>query len=239
MIRSTLLLLAATVCACTGPAVPLGTDGTGDASSSSGTPTSTATDATTDAPDVSTTSTSSTTSTGASPPGTTTFETTRGITTDDGESADTGASISVPPDAGRVVIECSEFDQDCDEGEKCVPWANDGGDAYNAAHCVPVPDNPRAVGESCAIEDFATSGFDDCAVGAGCEPSEPGGLVGVCVPFCDVYSPAGCSDPAQVCVLGDVGLFNVCRDVCDPKAPMPCPNAQTCTAFDDDFICLP
>ena len=236
MIRSTTLLLTAVVCACNGPAVPPGTDGTGDASSTSGAPTSTAADATTDAPDGTTTSTSST---GAPPPGTTTFETTRGITTDADEPSDTGASISVPPDAGRVVIECSEFDQDCDEGEKCVPWADDGGDAYNATHCVAVPANPRAVGESCAIEGFPTSGLDDCALGAGCEPSEPGGLQGICVPFCDVYIPPGCSDPAHVCIFGDLGLFIVCRDLCDPKAPMPCPNEQTCTALDDDFVCIP
>ncbi|MEX1364969.1 MAG: hypothetical protein AB1Z98_17710, partial [Nannocystaceae bacterium] len=32
--------------------------------------------------------------------------------------------------------QCSLFAQDCPDGEKCMPWANDGGDAWNATICV-------------------------------------------------------------------------------------------------------
>ena len=64
---------------------------------------------------------------------------------DTGGSDGTGDSSGGPPgegfiempDGGGATNECNQWVQDCPEGEKCMPWANDGGSAWNATRCRP------------------------------------------------------------------------------------------------------
>ena len=44
-----------------------------------------------------------------------------------------------PPDGGDEFFECDLFAQDCPAGEKCMPWANDGTEVWNA-----IPKWPRS-----------------------------------------------------------------------------------------------
>ena len=128
-------VLASVLFAC-GPAASLDADGGGEVGSgdaaSDGTGVGHSTAAATTAAD-------ETTTTGAD-------ETTTGGATDDGTTLDTtdaGAGfIYGAPDGGGISFECDLFEQDCPPGEKCMPWANDGGGAWNATRCSPVADNP-------------------------------------------------------------------------------------------------
>lgn len=84
---------------------------------------------------------------------------------DDGageDGAGTGGLFLSEPDGGGTGFECDVFAQDCPPGEKCVPWANDGGGVWNATRCSPVDDDPAAPGEPCTVEGGPTSGIDDC-----------------------------------------------------------------------------
>ena len=51
---------------------------------------------------------------------------------------------------------CDLWEQDCPEGEKCNPWANDGGASWNALRCVPIDPNPDGVGEPCTVSGIVT-----------------------------------------------------------------------------------
>jgi hypothetical protein len=50
---------------------------------------------------------------------------------------DPSAGFIVDPDGGGPSIECDQWAQDCPPGEKCMPWANDGGSSWNATRCFP------------------------------------------------------------------------------------------------------
>lgn len=114
----------------------------------------------------------------------------------------------------ELVLECDLVAQDCPVGERCVPWANDGGMAWNATRCSDVAPMPGAPGEPCQAEGNPYSGLDDCALGAVCWDADPGTGQGVCVAICDqTLTPdracaAGTScmsifaevDPAGVCL---------------------------------------
>src|SRR5690606_38571371 len=58
--------------------------------------------------------------------------------TADGDSTSMG--FVGDPDVGGGGGECDVFAQDCPKGEKCMPWANDGGGSWNATTCSPVED---------------------------------------------------------------------------------------------------
>ncbi len=61
-------------------------------------------------------------------------------------TAPTSATYAAGPDevAGGIPF---IWAQDCPEGEKCMPWANDGGGSWNATRCSPLDPNPSAVGD--------------------------------------------------------------------------------------------
>ena len=59
-----------------------------------------------------------------------------------------GGSFLVEIDGVIDENQCNPFTQDCPEGEKCMPWANDGGGSWNATRCSPISDNPGEPGEA-------------------------------------------------------------------------------------------
>ena len=86
----------------------------------------------------------------------------------DGSGTDGGStSISFiqDPDGGGVNIECDIWAQDCPDGEKCMPWANDGGNSWNATRCSPLDPNPGQPGDACTVEGCGVSGIDNCDIG--------------------------------------------------------------------------
>jgi hypothetical protein len=103
---------------------------------------------------------------------------------------------------GGFTTTCNLFAQDCAEGDKCTSWANDGGDAFTDTKCVPVENDPVAVGDPCTSEGSHVSGVDDCELGAMCLSEDPTATEGICRAACEGNPfDASCADPAMTCVL--------------------------------------
>ena len=135
-----------------------------------------------------------------------------------------------------VSFECSPWDQDCCPLEQCVPWANDGGDSFNANRCSPVADNAAAVGEPCMVQGSAVSGLDDCELGAICWNVDPDTLEGTCVPQC-AGSPDAPECPEDlVCSIAGEGSVNVCLPPCNPLMDS-CPMDEACFDYGEQFVC--
>jgi len=143
-------------------------------------------------------------------------------------------------DGGTVNIECDVWVQDCPVGEKCLPWANDGGPRWNATRCSPLDPTPNLVGESCNVEGSGVSGIDDCELGAMCWNVDPATNQGTCVAQCS-GSEANplCEDPATACMIAYDGVVQVCLPACDPLAQDCGDPGLSCVPVDDIFVCVP
>jgi hypothetical protein len=144
------------------------------------------------------------------------------------------------PDGGGTSIECDIWGQDCPQGEKCMPWANDGGSAWNATKCTPVDPNPAQVGDACTVEGSGVSGIDNCDKSSMCWNVDPETNQGVCVAFCsgNEANPV-CEDPTTQCVIANEGVLILCLPSCDPLLPGGCGDGQACYPIDDGFACAP
>lgn len=233
--RRSLSLLALTVMlplAC-GPAVELPQDAsTTDAEGSTDTP------ATSSAPG----STSGTNPTAPpDPPQTSTdpYEPTTG--SGEGTNSDTDDGCAFLNDCGKdtgTPIECDILEQNCLEGEKCAPWANDGGNSWNATRCVPVADNADLPGEPCTVEGSGVSGLDSCALGSMCWNVNPGTLEGQCIAQCTgTWDEPTCADPTEICQISSEGVLNLCHPSCDPVTQTDCAEGQGCYPVSDAFVC--
>lgn len=135
-------------------------------------------------------------------------------------------------------FECNIREQDCPAGEKCAPWANDGGAAWNATRCVPIDAEPAQIGEPCTVEGHAATGIDSCDVAQLCFDVDDRNA-GTCVGFCDglredLLCPAGLS-----CAVTNDGVLALCRPTCAPLQPT-CADGQGCSpTVAGAFVCLP
>ncbi|MBX7077935.1 MAG: hypothetical protein K1X88_02035 [Nannocystaceae bacterium] len=182
----------------------------------------------------------SSTSAGASGNGTT-------IGTSVGSSSSTSGESTASSDSGVFVpgfdqggdVDCSLWQQDCPRGQKCMPWANDGGNSWNSTRCTPIAPDPHDVGEPCTVEGSGVSGIDDCRLGAMCFDVDPDTLMGTCVALC-TGSPNDpqCAGTCEFCTISDEGSLTVCLPTCDPLAPS-CDDDEVCVAIDDGFQCAP
>jgi hypothetical protein len=157
-----------------------------------------------------------------------------------GDSGDALTGFIVTPDGGDVV-ECNTFTQDCEAGEKCAPWAEGGGSAWNATKCVPVMGDQQP-GESCTAVGGGVTGLDDCVKGAMCwdvDAEDEGVCVALCTgseraPVCE--GPGGaCGVPG--CAITAEGILNICLDTCEPLA-QDCPGADLCLPVSGTFLCV-
>ncbi|MBC8071581.1 MAG: hypothetical protein IAG13_24860 [Deltaproteobacteria bacterium] len=224
--------LALVLVAC-GPAVSI--DDGGEGSSSSGAATSTSTTS------MSTSLGTSMTSVGASD------EVTSIDPSDDSSGVAEDATLSVGfienPDGGSCSCECDLWDQDCPRGDKCTPWSNDGGNAWNAVRCSEIVREPAAVGEPCVAQDSPVSGLDDCEMGALCWHVDPATLEGQCVALCTGTEANPSCDAGRSCFIGFEGTVNVCLPTCDPLQPS-CAADEACvvtqrTPGPSSAVCLP
>lgn len=211
-----------------GPVIQL--DDEPDAASSTGTPSTTSVTQTT------TTTTTATTST--TTPGTTVPppDTEDGGTTYD--PWDTRGFLDGVED-GWVFFECDLYAQDCPIDEKCMPWANDGGDVWNATRCSPIDPSPSAVGDPCQVEGSPLSGLDDCELGSMCWNVSLETLAGTCTAMCSgsERNPT-CEDPSTMCATeGETGLA-LCLPVCDPLE-QDCAEGLGCYPVESTFLCVP
>jgi hypothetical protein len=156
-----------------------------------------------------------------------------------GASTMTGIGFITPPDGGGVNIECDIWAQDCPEGEKCMPWANDGGNAWNATRCSPLDPAPASVGDECTVEGSGVSGIDNCEVSSMCWNVDPESNMGTCIAFC-MGSEANpvCENPGSSCSILNEGTLILCLPNCDPLL-QDCNEGEGCYPTNDIFSCVP
>ncbi|RMG95553.1 MAG: ribulose phosphate epimerase [Deltaproteobacteria bacterium] len=144
------------------------------------------------------------------------------------------------PDGGMGTMECDVWTQDCPDGEKCMPWANDGGNSWNATKCSPIDPNPKQPGDTCTVEGNGVSGVDDCAKASMCWDVDPETNMGTCVPFC-TGSPdmPMCENPNDSCLIANDGVLILCLPGCDPLL-QDCPDGNVCipNTSGDGFACV-
>lgn len=201
-----------------GPAVDAGSDVSSSGMSSSGLGTSTS----------STSSSSSTTDAGS----------TSSTASTGGTESSSGGRSFIDDDVGSggvYGIECNVWDQDCGEGQKCVPWSNDGGDGWNAVVCRAVAPRPQTVGESCEVASSRFSGSDDCDADSLCFDVDADTLRGTCVARCGGSEAAPECPSEAVCAIEAYGTFNYCLPACDPLMG----GCEGCVAVaSGDFVCV-
>ncbi len=134
--------------------------------------------------------------------------------------------------------ECSRWDQNCPPGHKCAPWANDGGNAWNALRCVPVASDPDGAGEPCTVEGSGVTGIDSCDAQSMCFDVDEN-LEGTCYPQCvGSESNPHCSQPDHVCMINGDGLLTLCVPTCNPLLS-DCGADASCVPAGNVFTCAP
>lgn len=148
----------------------------------------------------------------------------------------------VAPDGGSCLVNCSQcnpFTQDCPEGNKCSPWANDGGTSWNATKCVPIDPDPDQPGDPCTVQVSGTSGIDSCDLHSMCWDVDVDTLIGHCVPFC-TGSPENtiCPD-GLTCIVANEGNLPICLPSCDPLQ-QDCAPGDVCISHPNEpgFVCI-
>lgn len=127
----------------------------------------------------------------------------------------TGGGFIVTPDGG-VARQCDVWTDDCPNGEKCMPWANNGGNAWNATRCVPLDTNAVEIGDECQVEGSGTTGIDNCGPRAMCYYVDPETNLGTCVGFCQGSPEAPSCEAGSICTIVNDGVLTLCRPECDP-----------------------
>jgi hypothetical protein len=130
------------------------------------------------------------------------------------------AGCGFDPREGRYdcTFECDVLAQDCPLGEKCMPWANDGGAHWNATRCSPIDSTPAQVGDACLVEGSFVSGIDECDLGLMCLHVDPEGE-GVCVAMCTgTAAMPVCEGEGTQCMIRYDGAIALCVETCDPVA---------------------
>lgn len=151
------------------------------------------------------------------------------------ESSSSNATFIPDPDHPSEPVSCDPFMQDCPEGEKCVPYASDGGN-WNANKCVPV-NGDQAPGEPC-IYAGKREGTDDCDASSLCwnVTEVEGELVGECLPFCLGRPDRPQCPEESFCPISGDGSINVCIPRCDPLV-QDCDEGRGCYWGGSAFIC--
>ena len=143
------------------------------------------------------------------------------------------------PDLGDAIIEdCDLWAQDCPLGQKCMPWANDGGNAWNATRCSPIADEPAHRGEPCTTVGYGVAGIDSCDRDTMCWNVDETNT-GTCVDFClgSERDPI-CLDAFSQCIVANDGFLVLCLPICDPRL-QDCREGEACFPAYGVFTCAP
>lgn len=176
--------------------------------------------------------------------GTTTMPaTSESPTTSAGETAapttEAATGFIITPDGGSGGVECDNWAQDCPADQKCMPWADNGGTAWNATKCVPIDADGQA-GDECTTMGGAVSGLDSCGLGVMCWDVKPDTMKGTCVDMCKGSQDAPDCPSDTSCFVSNDGVLNLCLPRCDPLA-QDCSNENLCIPNpnnDEEFQCV-
>ncbi len=176
----------------------------------------------------------------------TTGQTSADTTTTTSTTTDTTATTTVGPEPdmpGGTGNQCSLVEQDCADGEKCVPWNENGGIFPDGVKCVPEPGNADAIGSTCTVTDGFGAGEDSCQKGSLCLDLDDDGMA-TCVEFCSgsLDNPF-CMDEDYKCVPLFEPEVPLCFRKCDPLVQT-CGDGEGCfmdatTIGSDGFVCMP
>jgi hypothetical protein len=160
--------------------------------------------------------------------------------TDTNASADSASATNDDgTDEGGVAVECDIFAQDCPNGEKCNPYATDGGSSWDGTLCVDVDASPAAIGDECTVVGSGTSGLDDCVLGAMCWNVDVETNEGTCIELCSgSEANPNCDTPGTVCVISNDGVLPLCALPCDPIL-QDCAGNEACYPTAATFTCAP
>ena len=180
----------------------------------------------------------------SSGPMVTTSVSTTGIdSTTDGSTTESFSSVGFiygVPTTGGDPWECDVWEQDCPDGEQCNPWANDGGNQWNATRCTPLDPDPAAPGEACAVEGSHVSGVENCDASSLCFFVDHTVNMGTCMERCSgsENNPI-CADPDMTCAITNDGTINLCLPICDPLSSTCQEGASCLNNGGGDFFCFP
>jgi len=166
----------------------------------------------------------------------------------------TGADTVTPPastsdtgvfdesTAGPSGGECSFFDQDCNEGEKCVPWSELPDLIPDEIRCCPIQQPMVEAGDICSVSGYLGSCLDNCAPGTMCFDFDGDGE-GVCQKMCDGSEEEPiCPQKDDECFIYYSGV-PLCFSTCDPLV-QDCPPDKGCypdaiAEGGTGFLCMP
>lgn len=156
-------------------------------------------------------------------------------TDDEATSEETETLFGFPSDLSPPP-ECDPFNQDCPEGEKCVPYSSTG-ENWDANQCALVSGEGQA-GDPCIYWGTAT-GADDCDESHLCWNAQDDGeqLAGTCMPPCSGAFDDPVCPPGSSCLIANDGSISVCVPSCDPL-DQDCGAGEACMWSGTDFVCM-
>jgi hypothetical protein len=158
---------------------------------------------------------------------------------EDGEPAgdDSGGSLSFVPEQDLVgVSQCDPFAQDCEPGQKCVPYGSTGGN-WDANKCVPVLGDGK-IGDPCTY-DGVIEATDSCDASSMCwdVADVDGEAIGTCSAFCTGTADNPECPSGSSCSISCDGSLTVCIKNCDPLA-QDCLGLGCYYTYGDQFNCI-
>lgn len=164
----------------------------------------------------------------------------------------TGADTMVPASEGSFDADssggpgmggqCSLFAQDCNEGEKCVPWSELADLVPDEIRCCPIEQPEVEAGDICSVSGYLGSCIDNCAKGSMCLDIDGDGE-GVCQRMCSgTEEMPECPNQDDECFIYYSGV-PLCFSTCDPLV-QDCPPDKGCypdaiAEGGTGFLCMP
>lgn len=170
--------------------------------------------------------------------------TTSSTTTDDPATTSTtttAAADTSTTDDGTIDGECSIWEQDCADGEKCAPWSVEPDLIPDELRCCPEDANAVQPGDDCVVEGYLGSCIDNCVEGSMCLDFDGDGM-GTCQRFCEGNADQPMCELDEGCFIYFAGV-PYCFTKCDPLV-QDCPAGQGCYPDEEapggtGFLCLP
>jgi hypothetical protein len=142
-------------------------------------------------------------------------------------------------ETGELTPPCDPWGQDCDPGEKCAWWANDGGTLWNYTRCVPLDPDPAPRDAPCEVQGSGVSGVDSCEAENVCFWVDPDSLEGTCVALCDPSEESSSCPEGTQCHQWYEDSLAVCIPSCDPVRGACSPTNGACVPTNNGFSCWP